>query len=92
MKIPIKLKTSMIYSPVTRYFDILKKPQIFVDASPAGVSVILAQTTPGKDTLQSIIAYAIRAFLLTEQRYSQTEKEAFVIVWGIENFHLYLYG
>ena len=27
-----------------------------------------------------------------ERRYSQTEREALVVVWGCERFHIYLYG
>ena len=87
-----KLKTAMINSPVMSYFDISKKTHVVVDASLVGLSAILAQTPPGKDTPPSITAYASRALTPTEQRYSQTEREALAIVWGIEHFHLYLYG
>ena len=87
-----KLKTAMINSPVMNYFDISKKTHVVVDASPVGLSAILAQTPQGKDTPPSIIAYASRALTPTEQRYSQTERAALAIVWGIEHFHLYLYG
>ena len=38
------------------------------------------------------IAYASRALTDVEKRYSQTEKEALAIIWGVEQFHLYLYG
>ena len=67
-----KLKTAMINSPVMSYFDISKKTHVVVDAGPVGLSAILAQTPPGKDTPPSIIAYASRALTPTEQRYSQT--------------------
>ena len=39
-----------------------------------------------------ISAYTSRSFTDVETRYSQTEKEALAIVWGVEHFHIYLYG
>ena len=74
------------------YFDISKKMHVVVDASPDGLSAILTQIPPDRDTSPSIIAYASRALTPTEQRYSQTEKEGLAIVWGIEHVHLYFYG
>ena len=85
------LKAALTASPVMSYFDITKETQVLVDASPVGLSAILAQRKPGTSE-SKIIAYASRALTDTETRYSQTEKEALAIVWGIEHFHIYLYG
>ena len=38
------------------------------------------------------MSYGSRALSPTEQRYSQTEREALACVWGCEHFHLYLFG
>ena len=38
------------------------------------------------------VAYASRSLTPTEQRYSQTEREALAVVWGCERFHMYLIG
>ena len=56
-----------------------------VDASPTGLGAILTQD--GK-----IVSYASKALTDVERRYSQTEREMLATVWGIEHFHLYLYG
>ena len=85
-----KLQDALINAPVMAYFDMSKNTTITVDASPVGISAILAQGTASED--YKVIAYASRALTDVEKRYSQTEKEALSIVWGIEHFHLYLYG
>ena len=73
------------------YFDITNETQVLIDASPVGLSAILAQRKP-ETSRSKIIAYASRALTDTETRYSQTEKEALAIVWGVEHFHIYFYG
>ena len=67
------------------YFDPKKTTDVIVDASPVGLGAILAQQ--GK-----IISYASRALTDVEQRYSQTDREFLAIVYGVEHFHLYLFG
>ena len=86
-----KLRDALATSPVTAYFDPKKQTEISVDASPVGVGAILAQTDLDGSN-RHIIAYASRSLSETEQKYSQTEREAFAVVWGCEYFHLYIYG
>ena len=73
------------------YFDMQKDTYITVDASPVGLSAILSQKTPGKDD-EKVVAYASRALTAVEKRYAQTEREVLAIVWGVEHFHLFVYG
>ena len=72
-----KLKDALIAAQVMGYFDISKSTTITVDASPVGISAILAQ---GTDSDYKVITYASRALTDVEKRYSQTEKEALSIV------------
>ena len=85
------LRKALINSPVMNYFDVNKATEVTVDASPVGLSAILAQRD-SPSSPPNIVAYASRALTSTERRYSQTEKEALAVVWGIEYFRLYLYG
>ena len=86
-----KLKDELTKAPVMAYFDTKKETILAVDASPVGISAILSQKVKGQKDPQ-IVAYASRALTAVEKRYSQTEKEFLGIVWGIEHFHLYVYG
>ncbi|KAK7099318.1 hypothetical protein V1264_003469 [Littorina saxatilis] len=79
------LKETLTNAKVMSYFDQRKPTKILVDASPVGLGAILTQE--GK-----IICYASRALTPTEQRYSQTDREMLAVVYGVEHFHLYLYG
>lgn len=73
------------------YFSKEKETLVIVDANPVGISAILSQQERGTND-PKIVAYASRSFTDTEQRYSQTVKEALAIVWSVEHFHLFLYG
>ena len=72
------------------FYDPEKNTQLLVDASPVGIGAVLAQKS--KDGKLSIVALASRSLTPVEQRYSQIEREALAIIWGIQHFHLYLYG
>nr|XP_006823380.1 PREDICTED: uncharacterized protein LOC100371535 [Saccoglossus kowalevskii] len=67
------------------YFDINKQTTLTVDASPVGLGAILRQGN-------ALISCASRALSETESRYSQIEREALTIVWGMEHHRLYLDG
>ena len=86
-----KLKDELISAPVMAYFDTKKETILTVGASPVGISAILSQKVKGQKDPQ-VVAYASRALTSVEKRFSQTEKESLGIVWGIKNFHLYVYG
>ena len=55
-----------------------------------GLSAILIHNSPGQDD-RRIVVYESRALSDVERHYSQTEREALLIVWAIERLHLYLY-
>ena len=60
------------------------------DASSFGLGAVLMQQHPGNQWRP--VAYASRAMIPTEQRYTQMEKEALAITWGCERFLQYLLG
>ena len=85
-----RLKARMATSEVMKYFNLSLKTELIVDASPVGLGAILMQVTEDEGT--NIVTYASLSLTDCESRYSQTEREALAVVWGIEHFHLYLYG
>ena len=79
------LKDKLTSDTVMAYFDPSKVTELWVDAIPVGLAAILCQEN-------KIVAYASRALSPVEQRYSQTERECLSIVYGVEHFHLFLFG
>ena len=79
------LKDKLTSDTVMAYFDPSKDTELWVDASPVGLAAILCQGN-------KIVAYASCALSLVEQRYSQTERECLSILYGVEHFHLFLFG
>lgn len=86
-----QLKDALVCAPVTAYFDPEKDTEISVDASPVGLAAILTQVDTETGD-RHVVTYASRSLTETEQRYSQTEREALAVVWACEHLHLYVYG
>ena len=59
------------------------------DASPRGIAAVLSHRVKGEERP---IAFASRSLTAAEQNYSQLDKEALAIYWGIHKFFEYLFG
>ena len=60
------------------------------DVSAYGVGAVISHLMA--DNLEKPIAFASRILTQAEHNYSQLKKEALSIIFGIQNFHPYLYG
>ena len=76
------LKDKLTCDTIMAYFDPSKDTEL---SSPVGLAPILCQEN-------KIVAYASRALSPVEQQYSQTEHECLSIIYGVEHFHLFLFG
>lgn len=64
--------------------------EISTDASPYGLGACINHVYP--DGSRKPVAYASRTLSKHEKGYSQLDKEALGIMFGIRRFHMYIYG
>ena len=84
------LKKSLSREPVLACFHLDAPPFVVTDASPVGLGGIFLQDQGAGQPKP--IAYISRSLTLTEQRYSQIEREALGCVWAVEQLHNYLFS
>ncbi|XP_063358759.1 uncharacterized protein K02A2.6-like [Cydia amplana] len=84
------IKSVLASDQVLAHFNPNAKVILTVDASPTGLSAILSQIE--SDGTERPVSFASRSLNAAEKRYSQLQKEATSIVFGIRRYHQYLYG
>lgn len=70
-------------------FDPCKPLVITTDASPVGIGAVLSHRT---EEGENPIGFVSRSLNQAERNYSQTEREALAIIFGVLKFQNYLYG
>ena len=84
------MKAQLAKSPVLVHYDPTRPLTIATDASPYGVGAVLSHIED--DGTEKPIAYASRTLNVVEKRYSQLDKEALAIQFGVKRFHQYIFG
>ena len=72
------------------HYNTKKKLVLACDASPYGIGAVLSHVDDNH--VERPIAFASRSLTKAEKDYSQLDKEALAIVFGVKRFHSYLVG
>ena len=85
-----KIKEMICSDKVLCHFDPSLPLNVACDASPFGIGCVLSHMFP--DNTERPIAFASRTLNKAETGYSQIDKEALSLYWGVRKFSTYLYG
>lgn len=85
----LKFKSIMCSDNVLVPFDPHLPVTLTTDASPHGIACVLSHFT---NNVEHPIAYASRSLTTSEQNYSQLDREALAIVFGVTHFYNFLFG
>ncbi|XP_055910621.1 uncharacterized protein LOC129944986 [Eupeodes corollae] len=86
----VEAKRQILSDTVLTHYDFALPVVLAVDASPYGVGAVLSHIYP--DGLEKPIQFASQTLSSVQQRYSQIDKEAYAIIYGIRKFYQYLFG
>lgn len=84
-----RVKTLLTSSEVLAHYSAELPLVLTTDASSVGVGAVLSHITPSGERP---IAYASRSLSAAEKSYSQIDREALAIVFGVRKYHQYLFG
>ena len=83
-------KKLLMSAPVLAHYDPSLPLKLAGDASGYGLGAVISHVMP--DGSERPVAYASRTLSPSERNYSQIEKEALSLVFGLRRFHQYVYG
>ncbi|XP_050059397.1 uncharacterized protein K02A2.6-like [Aphis gossypii] len=86
----VGIKKQLLSKTILTHYDTTLELVLACDASPKGIGAVLSHKFPNK--VEKPIAFASRTLSKSEQGYSQLDKEALALVYGVKYFHQYLYG
>ena len=85
-----KTKQMLVDAPVLAHYDAQAPLVVSADASPYGVGAVLSIVDD--QGRERPVAYASRSLAPAEKNYSQLEKEALAVIFGVKKFHQFVYG
>ena len=84
------VKMMLKSAPVLCHYDTSRPLRLTVDSSSYGLGAVLSHVT--EDESDQPIAYKSRKLSQAERNYSQLDKEALAVLFGVKKFHKYVYG
>ena len=85
-----QLKGLLSSDVVLTHYDVNRPVKLATDASPHGVAAVLSHVDENGN--ERPVSYASRTLTAAEKNYSQLEREALGIMFGIKRFHKFIYG
>ena len=85
-----EVKSMLQSAPVLVHYDPQQPLLLSVDSSSFGIGCVLSHVDG--DGVDRPIAFKSRKLSSAEKNYSQLDKEALAIHWGVKKFHKYVYG
>lgn len=85
-----KVKKGLISHNVLMHYDLELPVKITCDASPIGIDAVLSHVLPCGT--EKPVAFVSRSLTQAEKGYSQLDREALALVFGVKKLHQYVYG